>query len=165
MKKFYFLFIGFTIFIFIGLKSFANVETISKTEGKEIIVINGSTVMSFTSDELIMITPEAEDFNRIMLIADTYPILPGGMRTFIDSMITYPEAAKANHTEGIVMVNFVVEKDGSISNVNILRGIGDGCDDEVLRVIRLIPKMKPATINNEPVRVALTLPVRFKLKY
>lgn len=121
--------------------------------------------MSFTADELKMVAPDVDDSNRIMLIADTYPFLPGGMRAFVDSLVTYPEAAKANLTEGIVMVNFVVEKDGSISNANILRGIGDGCDDEVLRVISLMPPMQPATLNNEPVRVALTLPVRFKLKY
>jgi len=163
MRKLYFLFL--TIFILSGYKSLANDNMITKTEGKEIIVINGSTVMSFSADELKMVTPVVDDPNRIMLIADTYPFLPGGMRAFVDSLITYPEAAKANLTEGIVMVNFVVEKDGSISNANILRGIGDGCDDEVLRVMSLLPPMQPATLNNEPVRVALTLPVRFKLKY
>jgi len=146
MRKLYFLFLA--IFILSGYKSLANDNTITKTEGKEIIVINGSTVMSFSADELKMVTPVVDDPNRIMLIADTYPFLP-----------------EANLTEGIVMVNFVVEKDGSISNANILRGIGDGCDDEVLRVMSLLPPMQPATLNNEPVRVALTLPVRFKLKY
>ena len=136
-------------------------------ENKEIIFVSGYNVISYYRNELILKFSDDADDNRIHMIADTYPGLsyPGGIYQFIDQRIEYPEKALFNNTEGVVLVNFIVEKDGSISNTSVLRGIGDGCDEEVLRVLEELPVLNPGSIDSKPVRVAITLPVRFKLKY
>ncbi len=134
---------------------------------KEIIFISGNNVNSFYRSELILKPVGQGEDNRVHMIADTYPGLsyPGGIYSFIDQRIEYPEKALFKNTEGVMLVNFIVEKDGSISNVSVLRGIGDGCDEEVLRVLEELPVLNPGSIDSKPVRVAITLPVRFKLKY
>lgn len=65
---------------------------------------------------------------------------------------------------GTVYVQFVVEKDGSISDVKVLRGIGGGCDEEAVRVVKSMPKWKPGKQRGQPVRVYYTLPIDFKIK-
>lgn len=96
------------------------------------------------------------------------PEFPGGlsnMYTYLSQNIKYPELAKQTGTQGIVYVNFVVETDGSISSVKVLRGIGGGCDEEAVRVVQSMPKWKPGMQFNKLVRVAYNIPVRFTLKY
>ncbi len=61
-------------------------------------------------------------------------------------------------------MEFVVEKDGSISDVKVLRGIGGGCDEEAVRVVKSMPKWKPGKQRGQPVRVYYTLPIDFKIK-
>ena len=63
----------------------------------------------------------------------------------------------------MVLLQFVVEKDGSVSNAEVIRGIGYGCDEEALRVIRAMPAWKPGQQSEKPVRVRYSLPMRFKL--
>jgi TonB family protein len=145
----------------------ANIHHIVDKGGKEIIFVNGYNVSSVYRNELTVIRTEQNDDDLIHLIADSYPSLayPGGIKAFIDQHISYPDQAIANKTEGIVLVNFIVEKDGTISNAHIIRGIGYGCDEEVLKVLDELPDMVPGTIAHIPVRIAITLPVRFKLKF
>lgn len=146
---------------------FAGVDNENPDGNKEIIFISGNNVNSFYRSELIFKPAGQGEDNRVHMIADTYPGLsyPGGIYSFIDQRIEYPEKAMFNNTEGVVLVNFIVEKDGTISNAYVLRGIGDGCDEEVLRVLQELPVLNPGSIESKPVRVAITLPVRFKLKY
>ena len=146
---------------------FAGVTNEYPGANKEIIFISGNNVNSFYRSELILKPAGQGEDIRVHMIADTYPGLsyPGGIYSFIDQRIEYPEKALLNNTEGVVFVNFIVEKDGNISNVSVLRGIGDGCDEEVLRVLEELPALNPGSIDSKPVRVAFTLPVRFKLKY
>ncbi len=61
------------------------------------------------------------------------------------------------------MVNFVVNEDGSISDVKVVRGIGRGCDEEAMRVVKMMPKWKPGRQKGEPVKVSYTLPISFRL--
>jgi len=82
---------------------------------------------------------------------------------FLSKNILYPKLAKENNIEGRVIVRFVVEKDGSISNTDILRKLGFGCDEEVIRLIKTMPKWVPGKQNGKPVRVYYTLPIVFKL--
>ena len=65
--------------------------------------------------------------------------------------------------EGKVFVQFVVEKDGSLSDVHVIKGIGAGCDEEAIRVVQNAPKWKPAKQRGRPVRQRLVLPLTFKL--
>ncbi|MBK7407276.1 MAG: energy transducer TonB [Saprospirales bacterium] len=92
---------------------------------------------------------------------------PGGESErlkFMVSQLNYPALAKENAIQGMVVVKFVVEKDGSITNIQIVRDIGGGCGKEVVRIIGLMPKWKPGMKNGFPVRSWQTFPFRFKLE-
>ena len=75
----------------------------------------------------------------------------------------YPETARNQEIQGRVYVAFVVEKNGSIGKVEILRGIGGGCDEEAMRVIKMLPKWKPGMQMGKAVRVRYKLPINFQL--
>jgi TonB family protein len=91
---------------------------------------------------------------------------PGGNHSFnlyLTREIIYPEAAKRNRTQGNVLVSFYVETDGTIKDVEVLRGIGDGCDEEAIRLIKLSPKWSPAILNNKLARMNYKWSVLFNL--
>lgn len=95
------------------------------------------------------------------------PSYPTGMEdlmVFIAQNITYPEIAKRAGVEGKVFVQLVVEKDGNITDVRVAKGIGAGCDEEAMRVCKLLPKWKPGKQNGKPVRVRMVIPFLFKLQ-
>ena len=97
---------------------------------------------------------------------DKYPEFEGGMAAwakYIKKNLHYPEAAMEREIQGRVTVSFVVEKDGSISDVTILRGIGGGCDEEAMRVIKKSPKWKAGMQQNNKVRVRYTMPISFSI--
>ena len=83
--------------------------------------------------------------------------------SFIQNEVKYPEEAKEKSIEGKVFVEFVVNEDGTVSNVYVKKGIGGGCDEEAQRVVALSPKWIPGKINNQPVKVKMILPISFKL--
>ncbi|MGZ3946419.1 MAG: TonB family protein, partial [Mucilaginibacter sp.] len=94
------------------------------------------------------------------------PEFPGGLAAFgkfIEDNIVYPVAAHKNGTKGKVVVSFVIEEDGSLTGGRVVKGIGDGCDEEALRVIKRMPKWKPAVQNGKSVRVAYNVPITFGL--
>ena len=94
------------------------------------------------------------------------PEFPGGVNVMMDYLrenLKYPESAKKNKQEGRVFIAFVVEKDGNISNVSVLRGVCEALDNEAVRVVKAMPKWNPGTNGGKPVRVQYTLPVVFKL--
>ena len=100
------------------------------------------------------------------LIVEIMPEFQGGeaaMRRYLSESIKYPENAKELGIQGMVYINFVVEKDGSITEVKLLRGIGEGCDEEALRVVMKMPKWHPGSQQGRTVRVSYNLPVRFTL--
>lgn len=86
------------------------------------------------------------------------------MLQFIYTNIKYPAEARENGIEGMVVVKFVVEKNGSVTNAEIARDIGSGCGREALRVVRLMPDWEPGKQKGRPVRVQFNLPVKFKLE-
>ena len=101
------------------------------------------------------------------LRAESNPEFVGGMEAlsqYIADNIRYPEQAKNDGTQGRVLVRFTVEPDGSVADAEVLRGIGSGCDEEALRVVKSMPKWKPGQVNGRPVRVQYTLPITFKLQ-
>ncbi|MBE0648798.1 MAG: energy transducer TonB [Bacteroidales bacterium] len=101
------------------------------------------------------------------LFVEIMPEFPGGvaaMRRYLSESIKYPENAKELGIQGMVYINFVVEKDGSITKVKLLRGIGEGCDEEALRVVRAMPKWHPGSQQGKTFRVSYNLPVRFTLR-
>lgn len=94
------------------------------------------------------------------------PIPPGGMEGFTKYMIEnlkYPAAAKEANIQGMVMVTFVVRADGSVDTIEVLRGIGGGCDEEAVRVVAESGKWTPGKNGGKAVPTQMTLPVQFKL--
>jgi protein TonB len=98
----------------------------------------------------------------IFIVVEEQPFL-NGMYEFLSQNIKYPEEAKELGIQGKVFVTFVVEKDGTIADVKILRGIGGGCDEEAVRVVKSMPKWNPGKQRGEAVRVQFNLPVKFTL--
>ena len=116
-----------------------------------------------TTDE---VTKPAEDEVFMLINVDEEPEFPGGieaMYCYLASNIVYPDEAKAENIQGLVMVNFVIEKDGSVSNIKLLRDIGGGCGDEAVRVVQAMPRWKPGHQSGRRVRTSFNLPVNFKL--
>ncbi len=90
--------------------------------------------------------------------------LEKNLNGFFQDFIIYPERAKKKKLEGLVVVQFVVEKDGSVSNIQIIHDIGEGCGDEVVRAIQHLPKLVPGKNEGNPVRVLYKAPFHFMLK-
>ena len=103
--------------------------------------------------------------DSIYRVAEVMPQYPGGpneMMKYIQENIKYPQSAKDNKIEGRVFVSFVVEKDGSITNAAVLRGIDKECDAEALRVVSSMPKWTPGQHKGEVVRTQFTIPIYYK---
>lgn len=104
--------------------------------------------------------------SKPFIVVEVMPEYPGGsaaMYKYIESNMGYPEAAKKAGTVGLVNVTFVIEKDGSITNVKVKDGIGNGCDEEAMRVIKSMPKWTPGKQSGKEVRVVYKLPIKFSL--
>ncbi|WKZ67240.1 MAG: energy transducer TonB [Flavobacteriales bacterium] len=109
---------------------------------------------------------EAHDPNEPFTLVEVMPEYPGGqdaMFAYIGNTLKYPKEAMEKGIQGTVIVNFVVERDGSVNEVKTLRGIGGGCDEEAVRVVRGMPNWKPGKQRGEAVRVKYNLPIRYKL--
>jgi protein TonB len=97
---------------------------------------------------------------------DEMPVPPGGMDGWIKHLtenLKYPQAARDAKIEGMVVLTFIVKEDGSVSDVEILRGIGSGCDEEGKRVVEISPKWTPGKIEGKAVNTRMRLPINFKL--
>ena len=119
-----------------------------------------------TSGEDINVKVKHAKNDSIYQIVDQMPEFPGGTEAllkFVANNVKYPEKAKDEEISGRVFISFVIEKDGSVSNVELKRGIGGGCDDEAVRVVKAMPKWKPGIKDGKPVRVSYMMPINFKL--
>ena len=104
---------------------------------------------------------------EIFTVVEEQPGYPGGDEArikYLQDNIKYPDEAKELGVQGKVFVTFVVEVDGSITDVRVLRGIGAGCDEEAIRVVRGMPKWVPGKQRGVPVRVQFNLPIKFTLQ-
>ncbi len=117
---------------------------------------------------LVEVTGEMEDekVDEIFTIVEQQPAPIGGMQAFYEYVgqnLKYPTMASRMNVQGRVFVQFVVEKDGSLTDVTAVKGIGAGCDEEAVRVIENAPKWVPGKQRGRPVRVRMILPIVFKL--
>jgi protein TonB len=106
----------------------------------------------------------AED--EIFTAVEQQAEFPGGPRAFgqfLQRNLRYPSAAQRGNVAGKVFVEFVVNRDGSIEDIKVVKGIGFGCDEEALRVLKLVPKWSPGKQSGRPVRSRFTLPITFTL--
>ena len=103
----------------------------------------------------------------MFIAVEDMPSFQGGtvnkFRTYVQKNIKYPSVAANNGIEGTVFIKFVVNKDGSISDIEIMRGVDPALDNEAKRVIRNAPEWDPGKQRGKPVRVQFTIPIVFKL--
>ena len=124
------------------------------------------TAYTFSTSDITSIKVNKADNDTVLSICEVMPEFPGGMEKFMEFLsgnIKYPETAKDKNISGRVFIQFVIEKDGAVSNVKVMKGIGGGCDEEAVRVVKSMPKWKPGMQDGKPVRVNYTLPILFKL--
>jgi TonB family protein len=103
---------------------------------------------------------------NVFTIVETMPEFPGGedgMMDYFTKNLIYPAIARSNGIQGKVFVNFIVEPNGSVSNVTVLRGIGGGCDEEAIRLVKAMPKWTPGKQRGQTVRVTMSTSVSFAL--
>lgn len=115
-------------------------------------------------EESKVVKPVEED--KPFLIVEQNPEFVNGtkaMYQFLSDNIKYPAIARENSIAGTVYVGFVVGKDGTIRDVVVKRGIGGGCNEEAVRVVKLMPKWNPGKQQGKPVSVAYTIPIKFHL--
>ena len=108
---------------------------------------------------------ESKD-NELFIVVEVQPQYPGGditMNKFISDNLQYPKIAQENGIQGRVITQFIVEKDGSLSDIQVVRGVDPSLDKEAIRLIRLMPEWIPGTQRGNKVRVRYTLPVTFRL--
>jgi periplasmic protein TonB len=110
---------------------------------------------------------ESAEEAQIFMVVESMPEYPGGeaaLYAFLADNIKYPQMAKESGIQGRVFVTFVVERDGRVTDVRVLRGIGGGCDEEAIRVVQSMPKWTPGKQRGKSVRVQYNLPVKFTLQ-
>jgi periplasmic protein TonB len=146
------------------------VEVPDETEIEEDLEIDMDTETDVTETKTEVTAPvveeEKEDPNTIFTVVEETAAPIGGMSAFyefVNKKIKYPAQAKRMGIEGKVFVEFVIEKDGSITDVKAIKGIGGGCDQEAERVLQAAPKWKPGKQRGKPVRQKMVLPINFKL--
>ena len=119
-----------------------------------------------TPDSLRIDSIQEISEQEVFGIVETMPDFRGGppkLHEFIKTNLNYPQEAIDAGVEGKVFVEFCIEKDGTVCDAKVLRGIGYGCDEEALRVVGLMPKWYPGKQRGKAVRVRYTLPINFKL--
>lgn len=102
--------------------------------------------------------------DKPFIVVGQMPIFDGDIMTYLGSHVRYPDVAKQNGIEGRVIIEFVVNEDGAVSNTRVARGIGGGCDEEALRVVSGMPKWKPGKHNGIAVKVYFNLAIKFELQ-
>jgi protein TonB len=110
---------------------------------------------------------ESAEEMQIFMVVESMPEFPGGeaaLYKYLGENIKYPQMAKESGIQGRVFVTFVVERDGKVTDVRVLRGIGGGCDEEAIRVVQSMPKWAPGKQRGKSVRVQYNLPVKFTLQ-
>lgn len=143
-----------------------NLSTDSRTSSAQPVSANPSTA----SGESRVVVPQPAEERKyegeIFTITEKQAVPEGGIQAFyshIGGNMYYPALARRNNVEGKVFVEFVVETDGTLSSFKVAKGIGSGCDEEAMRVIRDYPfKWQPGSIKGEPVRQRFVLPLIFK---
>lgn len=125
---------------------------------------------SFTLSE-VSVSTSSKDVKtskpEVLIVVEQMPEYPGGdaaMMKFLAENLKYPDMAKDNGVEGTVYIKFIVNSKGKISNAEVIKGIGSGCDEEALRVVKKMPQWNPGTQEGKPVDVYYTLPIKFKLQ-
>ena len=118
-------------------------------------------------DEIKAPEPPKHEENKIFTVVEQMPMYPGGdaaLMQYLSSNIHYPAVAAENGVQGRVVVVFVVERDGSITDVNVMRSVDPSLDREAVRLVKNMPRWTPGKQNGSAVRVKFQVPVTFRLQ-
>ena len=118
-------------------------------------------------DQLVFPNTLIDSTEDVYMFTEEMPSFPGAPKaliSYINKVRRYPEIALENGIEGTVLVEFIVEKDGSVSHVNVKVPLFPKCDEEAVRIIKSMPKWNPAKIQGDPVRCYYQVPVVFRLE-
>jgi periplasmic protein TonB len=134
---------------------------------EEFMIDTEATVFTEVQEFRPIIVQEEEVVEDVIFtVVEDQPGFPGGdearMR-FLQENLRYPTMAREAGIQGTVFVTFVVERDGSVTDVRVLRGIGGGLDEEAVRVVRMMPRWNPGRQRGQAVRVQFNMPIRFVL--
>ena len=124
------------------------------------------TVREANTSEVTDVKINKVDNDTIYNVVEVAPEFPGGMdkmAKYLSENIKYPEEAKEKGISGRVFISFVIEKDGSVTEVKVMRSVNPIVDNEAVRVVKAMPKWKPGLMKGKPVRVSYVLPINFKL--
>lgn len=132
-----------------------DVEVSTETKVQDIVLLQTSAPVADAEavDEVFIVVEESAQPQNGM--ADFYKVTSSNLR--------YPAQARRMGVEGRVFVQFVVAKDGSLQDIEVIKGIGSGCDEEAARIVSLSPKWRPAKQRGKPVKQRIVLPIFFKL--
>lgn len=147
-----------------GLLLVNNIDAMARVVNEKVVAIIQPKPVE-TVAEPVVVPPDNE--SQVFTVVEEMPKFPGGqgaLLEFLANNIQYPAEAKQNGTQGRVSTCFIVEKDGSISNVEILRSVSPALDAEAVRVIKAMPKWEPGKQRGQAVRVKYTVPVTFRLQ-
>lgn len=128
------------------------------------IIVAPEAVAAPSKGTVVEAAPEPE---KVFTVVEQQPEFPGGtseMYKYLSKNIKYPSAASRANVSGRVFMSFVVNTDGSIQDVSVLKGLGFGCDEEAIRVVKAMPKWKPGKQSGRAVRVKYNLPINFQLE-
>ncbi|NEU09424.1 TonB family protein [Flavihumibacter sp. R14] len=138
-------------------------ETVNSTSDKGFS--NSLEVPAVTGNQGSAVETVGDEPVRLEML-EKYPDFPGGQKAFykyIGRNLRYPMLARETGISGRVIVSFIIEKSGELSNIQVIRGIGGGCDEEAIRVLKNSPAWAPGIQNGQSVRVAYTMPLSFLL--
>ena len=147
---------------------------------QELVIVDDDVEIDeeFTIDVEATVFTEVQEFTPIIVeeeeiaedviftVVEDQPSFPGGEEArirYLQENLRYPQMAREAGIQGTVFVTFVVERDGSVTDVRVIRGIGGGCDEEAIRVVRNMPRWTPGRQRGQPVRVQFNMPIRFVL--
>jgi TonB family protein len=152
-------------FLFFTLSIFFSIGSLTAQENQDTTLQKTDTTI--TSEELKNKQDSISKSLGLPPLPAVYPSYPGGpgeMHKFLYANFSYPTEAKEKGIQGRLYVSFLVNTDGSISDIKVVRGLGYGCDEEAIRLVKLMPKWTPGYAKDgTPLKVKQNLPISFKL--
>jgi protein TonB len=147
-----YLFLVFTVYFSLGLVQ-------AQTNKKDTLANNQAQTFNAAKD-----STDKEIIYEVFEHAPEFPEGASALNYYIEKNLIYPPMAKANNVQGKVLVNLVVDKKGVIKYIKIEKGLGSGCDEEALRLVKKMPKWRPGRRQGEIVNTRIILPIVFKIK-
>ena len=141
--------------------------SVQPLEGQEHDAEVGGAVLKAKEEIAAPEPPKHVEETKVFTVVEQMPMFPGGdaaLMSYLANNIHYPTVAAENGVQGRVVVGFVVERDGSITDVRILRGVDPSLDREAMRVVKSMPRWTPGKQNGSAVRVKYQVPVAFRLQ-